>query len=75
MELKNLQKHVRTLATLAETDAPIISCYLTLHNGRIKDRIAFDGQVQFSPKVSPAGRGLVNRACLTVSEQGCSTPS
>lgn len=30
MELKNLQKHIRTLATLAETDSPIISCYLNL---------------------------------------------
>ena len=46
MELKNLQKHVRTLATLPETDAPVISCYLTLHNGRIKDRNGFDGQVR-----------------------------
>ena len=46
MELKNLQKHVRTLATLPETDAPVISCYLTLHNGRVKDRNAFDGQVR-----------------------------
>jgi len=46
MELKNLQKHVRTLATLPEADAPVISCYLTLHNGRIKDRNAFDGQVR-----------------------------
>ena len=46
MELKNLQKHVRTLATLPETDAPVISCYLTLHNGRIKDSNAFDGQVR-----------------------------
>ncbi|MBL7039401.1 MAG: hypothetical protein ISR77_12280 [Pirellulaceae bacterium] len=46
MELKNLQKHVRTLAILPETDAPVISCYLTLHNGRIKDRNAFDGQVR-----------------------------
>ena len=46
MELKNLQKHVQTLATLPETDAPVISCYLTLHNGRIKDSNALDGQVR-----------------------------
>lgn len=30
MELKNLQKHIRTLATLEETNAPVISCYLNL---------------------------------------------
>ena len=46
MELKNLQQHVRTLATLPETPAPIISCYLTIHDGRIKDPSAFDTQVR-----------------------------
>ncbi len=30
MELKNLQKHIRTLATLEETDSPVISYYLNL---------------------------------------------
>lgn len=30
MELKTLQKHIRTLATLEETTSPFISCYLTL---------------------------------------------
>lgn len=28
MELKNLQKHIRNLVTLEETEAPVISCYL-----------------------------------------------
>ena len=55
MELKNLQKHVRTLATLPETDAPVISCYLTVHDGRIKHRNAFDGHV------SPLTRGLTGQ--------------
>ncbi len=36
MELSELKKHVRTLATLPETDAPVISCYLELLNGKIK---------------------------------------
>src|SRR5690349_11735606 len=28
MDLKELEKHIRTLATLPEADAPVISCYL-----------------------------------------------
>ena len=43
------------LASLPETDAPVISCYLTVHNGRIKHRIAFEGQV------SPLTRGLTGQ--------------
>ncbi len=38
MELTELKKHIRTLATLPEADAPVISCYLELLNGNIKDR-------------------------------------
>ncbi len=38
MELSELKKHVHTLTTLPETDAPVISCYLELLNGKIKDR-------------------------------------
>lgn len=33
MELKNLQKHIRTLAVVEETNAPMISCYLNLEKG------------------------------------------
>jgi protein required for attachment to host cells len=32
MELKQLQSHIRTLATLEEADAPVVSCYLDLSN-------------------------------------------
>lgn len=42
MELKNLTKHIRTLATLPETDSPIISCYLALEAGRFNVRHAFE---------------------------------
>jgi len=45
MELKNLQKHIRTLAILPETNAPVVSCYMTLKKGRIDDRIAFEEQI------------------------------
>ena len=33
MKLKLLEEHVWTLATIAETDSPLISCYLDLRNG------------------------------------------
>ena len=45
MQLKDLQKHVRTLATLPESDAPFISCYLRLDKGHIKNLIALDEQI------------------------------
>lgn len=46
MERLNLPKHVRTLATLPVTDAPVISCYQCLAAGRLADRSAFDDRVQ-----------------------------
>jgi hypothetical protein len=46
MERINLPKHVRTLATLPVTDAPVISCYQRLAAGRLADRTAFDDRVQ-----------------------------
>ncbi len=46
MERINLPKHVRTLATLPVTDAPVISCYQSLAAGRLTDRSAFDDRVQ-----------------------------
>ena len=45
MHLKDLQKHVRTLVTLPESDAPFISCYLRLDKGHIKNLIALDEQI------------------------------
>ena len=46
MERINLAKHVRTLAILPVTDAPVISCYQSLAAGRLADRSAFDDRVQ-----------------------------
>ena len=46
MELKNLRKHIRALATLPESDAEVISCYLALKDGNLTDRSAFDTQVR-----------------------------
>jgi hypothetical protein len=38
MELKNLQKHILALATLEETDSPVISCYLNREVGASEHR-------------------------------------
>ena len=49
MELKELQQHVRTLATLSETAAPVISCYLNKEQGfieRMRRRTALEGERQ-----------------------------
>lgn len=46
MELTELKKHIRTLATLPETDAPVISCYLALLKRNIKNRNTFEELVR-----------------------------
>ena len=33
MELRRLVEHIRTLATVVETEAPLISCYADLTEG------------------------------------------
>ena len=50
MELKELQQHVRTLATLNETAAPVISCYLNLENGTASYREPFEARVRLLRK-------------------------
>jgi hypothetical protein len=55
MERRNLPAHVRTLATLPVTEAPVVSCYQTLAAGRLADRSAFDNRVQ------SLRRGLTDR--------------
>ena len=37
MELKQLQNYIRILATLEETDAPVVTCYLDLSNQRYRN--------------------------------------
>jgi rubrerythrin len=46
MDLKILQKHIRMLVTLEETNAPVISCYLTVGDGPSSWRTAFDQRLQ-----------------------------
>ncbi|MEW6130659.1 MAG: hypothetical protein AB1757_26750 [Acidobacteriota bacterium] len=50
MELKELQTHIRTLATLDETEAPVISCYLNLESDQAGFRAAFDERVRILKK-------------------------
>ncbi len=45
MELQNLKKHIRHLATLEPTEAPVLSCYLNLEAGLPFYRQALDEQI------------------------------
>lgn len=45
MELKTLQTHIRTLVTLAESSAPVISCYLKLGPEPFSWRAAFEARL------------------------------
>lgn len=44
MELKNLQKHIRTLATLEETNSPVISYYLNREFDELSNRLKLTEQ-------------------------------
>ena len=46
MELKELQGHIRTLASLPETRAPVVSCYLRVGGGRLKHRRVFTKRIE-----------------------------
>lgn len=50
MDLKELQKHIRTLATLPEAGAPVISCYLNLETSESGYRHALDERVRLLRK-------------------------
>lgn len=45
MELKNLQKHIRYLATMEPAEAPVLSCYINLEAGLPSYRQALDEQI------------------------------
>jgi hypothetical protein len=46
MELKELNRHLLTLATLRQADAPVISCYLNLESAESGYRRSFDERVR-----------------------------
>ncbi len=45
MNAGKLEEHIRALAALPETEAPIISCYAEIAGGRVKDPKMCDGQM------------------------------
>ena len=54
MDTQTLQQHVLTLATIEETDAPMISCYLNLAAGPAPARRVLDERVRLLRKTFPA---------------------
>ena len=56
MDIQTLQKHVLTLATIEETDAPMVSCYLNLEKGLAAARRILDERVRLLRQTLPAAR-------------------
>jgi len=46
MEVKTLQRHIAALATLEETDAPVITCYLNLEKSALAYQHVLAGKIQ-----------------------------
>jgi len=53
MDIQTLQKHVLTLATIKETDAPMVSCYLNLEKGLTAARRILNERVRLLRKTLP----------------------
>ena len=56
MDVKTLQQHLIALATLNETDAPVVSCYLNLERGPLAYRGALDARVELLRRSLPEPR-------------------
>jgi rubrerythrin len=54
VELRELEEHIRTLATVEETGSPLISCYREVNNGVIDYRDDLGGRFQLLRKSLPA---------------------
>lgn len=50
MDVRELQDHIRALATLEESETPLISCYLDVAGGIVGYRTAFEERVQLLHK-------------------------
>src|SRR5450756_1912519 len=56
MDVKTLQQHLLALATLNETGAPVVSCYLNLEAGPLAYRGALDERVELLRRSLPEPR-------------------
>jgi rubrerythrin len=56
MDVKILQQHLFALATLNETGAPVVSCYLNLEQGPFAYRSALDARVELLRRSLPEPR-------------------
>ncbi len=56
MNTQTLQRHILTLATLVESGAPVISCYLNLERGLAPAKRVLDERVRLLRKTLPAPR-------------------
>src|ERR1035437_1442734 len=56
MDVKTLQQHLIALATLNETGAPVVSCYLNLERGPLAYRGALDERVELLRRSLPEPR-------------------
>ena len=56
MDIQTLQKHVLTLATIEETDAPMVSCYLNLEKGLAAAWRILDERVRLLRKTLPTSQ-------------------
>ncbi|MCX6625578.1 MAG: host attachment protein [Acidobacteria bacterium] len=77
MDIQTLQKHVLTLATIEETDAPMVSCYLNLESGLAAARRILDERVRLlrktltAPQREPFEEALSRiETCLAAGFQG-----
>ena len=46
MDIQEFQGHIRNLATLPRTEAPVISCYLRVQDGHLPHRRVFDRRIE-----------------------------
>jgi len=60
MDVNTLQQHLSALATVTETGAPVVSCYLNLERGPLSYRRAVDARMELLGRSLPeAQRKLV----------------
>jgi hypothetical protein len=63
MDIQTPQKHVLTLATIEETDAPMVSCYLNHEKGQAAARRILDERVRLLRRTPrPAGKHVAVNA-------------